>query len=107
VSFTGQQWFFGKEIVMSTFRETDHVTGWSAAGILATITVTRALTAFVISFPITWLVRHIFATAPLGFAFGADGFTYWRCVGLFAVWFAARVKIKFSGPAPINVEADR
>jgi hypothetical protein len=92
---------------MSTVRKTDHVTGWSAVGVLATISITKALTALVMSFPITWLVRHIFAGAPLGFAFGADGLTYWRCVGLFAVWFAARVKIKFSGPALIDVEADR
>lgn len=92
---------------MSTLRKTDHVTGWSAVGFLATIAIARALTALVMSFPITWLVRHIFARAPLGFAFGADGLSYWRCVGLFAVWFAARVKIKFSGPALIEIDAEQ
>jgi hypothetical protein len=92
---------------MSTVRKTDHVTGWSAVGVLATIAITKTLTALVMSFAITWLVRHIFAGAPLRFVFGADGLSYWRCVGLFVIWFAARVKIKFSGPALIEIEGDR
>lgn len=92
---------------MSTDRNTEHVTGWSAVGVLATIAVTKALTALVMSFPITWLVRHIFAGAPLRVVFGVDGLSYWRCVGLFVTWFAARVKIKFSGPALIEIEGDR
>jgi hypothetical protein len=92
---------------MRTIRKTDHVTGWSAVSFLATITATKALTAFVIAFPITWLVRHILGSALLGLAFGADGFTYWRCVGLFGVWFVARLKIRFSGPSQIELQGDR
>jgi hypothetical protein len=92
---------------MSTLRKTDHVTGWSALGVLAAIAIGKMLTALVMSFPITWLVRHIFAGAPLRFVFGADGLSYWRCVGLFVIWFTARVRIKFSGPALIEIEGDR
>ena len=83
------------------------LTGWPAVGVLATIAITKALTALVMSFPITWLVSHIFFGAPLRFVFGASGLTYWRCVGLFAIWSAARVKIKISGPAQIEINGDR
>jgi hypothetical protein len=93
----------GKEISMSTVQKKDHVTGWTAVGLFATVILARALTAFVMSIPITWLARHIFAHATLALAFGSDGLTYWRCVGLFAVWFAATMKIRFSG----QVDADR
>lgn len=92
---------------MSTSRNTDHVTGWSAVVLLATVAVSKMLTAVVVSFPITWLVRHIFAAAPLRFVFGEGGLSYWRCVGLFVIWFTARVKIKLSGPALIEIEGDR
>jgi len=46
---------------MMTVGKTDHITrtGWSAGGVLATIITTKALTAFVISFPLTWLVNHV------------------------------------------------
>lgn len=94
---------------MTTVRKTDHPTlnGWSAAGVLATITVTKALTALVMSLPIAWLVNRVFAAGAISTIFGADRLSYWRCVGLFAIWFAARVKIKFSGPAQIKIEGDR
>jgi hypothetical protein len=92
---------------MSTLRKTDHVTGWYGVGVLATIAAARMLTALVISFPTTWLVRHIFADAPLRFVFGADGFSYWRCAGLFVIWFTARVRVKFSWPAQIEIQGER
>ncbi len=92
---------------MSTARQTDHVTCWSAMGGLATIAVSKILTALVPSALITWLVRHIFAGELLRFLFGAEGLGYWRCVGLYVVWFAARMKIKISGSAGIEIEADR
>lgn len=92
---------------MNTFRNTDHVTGWSAVAFLARIAIEKMLTAVVSSFPIMWLVRHTVADATLRFVFGADGFSYWRCVGLFAVWFTAQVRIRFSGPALIEIEGDR
>lgn len=92
-----------------TVRKTDHstLTGWSAVGVLATITVTKALTALVMSFPLAWLINHVFGAGAIRAIFGASHFSYWRCVGLFAIWFAARVKIKFSGPAQIKIEGDR
>lgn len=92
---------------MSTVGKTDHITGWSAAGVLAAIAMTRALTALAISIPTAWLVRHIFAEAPLRFVFGEDGLSYWRCVGLFVISFTARVRIKLSWPAQIEIQGDR
>ena len=82
------------------------LTGWSAVSAMMALAVTKALTALVVSFPITWLVRQIFAGAPLGFVFGADRLSYWRCVGLFAIWNVARIRIKFSRPAQIKIEGD-
>lgn len=89
-----------------TVRKTDHspLTGWSAAGALATIAITKALTALVMSLPIAWLVNRVFAAGAIRAIFGADRLSYWRCVGLFVIWFVARVKIKFSGPAQVEIE---
>jgi len=93
---------------MMTVRKTDHstLTGWSAVGALATIAITKALTALVMSLPIAWLVNRVFGTGAIQATFGASHFSYWRCVGLFAIWFAARVKIKSSGPAQVKMEGD-
>jgi hypothetical protein len=91
---------------MSTVGKTTHPTGWSAVKILATITITKALTAVVMSFPLAWLVNHVFAAGAVHAIFGADYFSYWRCLGLFAIWFTARIRIKFSGSAQIKVEGD-
>lgn len=100
---------FRKEISMTAVRKTDHLTltGWSAVSALVTITLTKALTALVMSLPIAWLVNHVFAAGVIQAIFGTYHFSYWRCVGLFAIWFSARVQIKFSGPAQIKIEGDR
>lgn len=92
-----------------TVRKTDHptLTGWSAVGALATIALTKVLTALVMSLPLTWLVSRVFAPGAVRAVFGADQVSYWRCVGLFAIWFTARVRIKFSGPAQIEIQGDR
>jgi hypothetical protein len=71
------------------------------------LTVTKALTALVMSLPIAWLINHVFASGTIRAIFGADRVSYWHCVGMFAIWFAARLKIKFSGPALIEIEGDR
>ncbi len=91
---------------MSTVGKTGHATGWSTVGILATITITKALTALVMAFPLAWLVNQIFSACAIHAIFGSDRLSYWRCVGLFAIWFAARIRIKFSGPAQIRIEGD-
>jgi hypothetical protein len=83
------------------------LTGWPAVGVFATITITKALTALVMSLPLTWLFNRVFATGAVRAIFGADRVSYWRCVGLFAIWFTARIRIKFSGPARIQIEGDR
>lgn len=74
------------------------LTGWSAVSVLATIAITKALTALVMSLPLTWLFNRVFATGAVRAIFGADQVSYWRCVGLFAIWFTARIRIEFSGP---------
>jgi hypothetical protein len=59
------------------------------------------------SFPLAWLINHVLAGgSALHEIVGSDRLSYWRCVGLFAIWFTARIKIKFSGPAQIKVEGD-
>ena len=91
---------------MNTSRNTGQVTGWAAVGYLVTVAITKVLTALLMSYPIMWLVRKIFGAALLRFAFGTD-LSYWRCVGLFLIWFLARVKIKFSDEALIEIQGDR
>lgn len=89
--------------VRKTSRST--VTGWSAVGALATIATAKTLTALVISFPLSWLINQVCAGGMAIHAIvGSDRLSYWRCVGLFAIWFAARVRIKFSGPSHITIE---
>jgi hypothetical protein len=62
-------------------------------------------TALVLSFPLVWLANHEFAGGGVIRAvFGTDQVSYWRCVGLFAIWHIARVRIKLSGPAQIKIE---
>ncbi len=94
---------------MRTVRKTNDLTltGWPAVGALAMIAITKALTAFVMAYPLAWLASHIFATGELlRFVFGAEGLSYWRCIGLFALWHVARARIKFSGPTQIQIEGD-
>ena len=96
---------FGKETLMSIRRKTDHATGWSAVGALAAIAITQSLSALLASFPLSWLASKIFCQGvALHALLGSDRLSYWRCVGLFAIWFTARIRIKFSGPAQIEIE---
>lgn len=94
---------------MMTVRQKDHSTlsGWPAVGVMMTLAVTRSLTTLLMAVPIVWLVRHIFSGALLRLVFGEDDLSYWRCVGLFAIWFAAQVRIKVSGPSQIQIAGDR
>lgn len=95
---------------MMSVRNSNHLTlrGWPALGVIVTIAATKALTALVLSYPLVWLANQEFAAGgALHFVFGADRLSYWRCVGLFAIWHAARLRIKFSGPAQMKMEGDR
>jgi len=81
------------------------LSGWRAVGVLLTIIITKTLTALVLSYPLAWLANREFAAGgAIRAVFGTDQVSYWRCVGLFAIWHAARVRIKFSGPAQIEIE---
>lgn len=95
---------------MMTVGKTDHLTlgGRSVAGALATIVLAKALTALVLSYPLVWLVNREFAAGgALRAVFGTDQVSYWRCVGLYAIWHVARIRIKFSGPAQIEILGNR
>lgn len=90
-----------------TVRSSNHLTltGWPAVGVVVTIAATRALTALVLSYPLVWLANHEFSAAgAIRAVFGTDQVGYWRCVGLFAIWNVARIRIKFSGPGQIKLE---
>jgi uncharacterized membrane protein (DUF485 family) len=89
---------------MSIPRKTDHATGWSAVGALATIAIMQTLTVLLTSFPLSWLASKVFGGVAFHALLGENHLSYWRCVGLYAIWFAARIRIKFSGPAHITIE---
>ncbi len=55
------------------------------------------VTALVVSLPVTWLINHIFSAALITAVFGVERIGVWRVVGLFAIVFAAKFKIKLSG----------
>jgi hypothetical protein len=62
------------------------------------LAVTPALTALVMAVPIEWLVSEVFSAAVIHAIFGVEHLGYWRVVGLFAIWFATRARIKVHGP---------
>ena len=76
--------------------------GWPAVSAFLMLTVTPLLTALVVSMPVAWLVNHVFAVGAIHAAFGVGHLGYWRVVGLFAIGFAVRFKIKFEGPSKPN-----
>ena len=51
-------------------------------------------TALLMSFPIAWLIDHLFATATIRAVFGGDQLRCWQCVMVFAIWFCATVKFR-------------
>jgi hypothetical protein len=75
------------------------LTGWSAVPLFLMVTVTQVLTALVMPLPITWLVNHVFSANAIHAIFASDRLGYWRCVGLFAIWFAATARIKWTWKA--------
>lgn len=92
--------------------KTDHSTlsGWSAVGALVMIVLTKALTALVLAYPLAWLATAVFgggSASALRALFAEGHLSYWRCVGLFAIWHVARLRIKLSGPAQIEIQGDR
>lgn len=73
--------------------------GWPAVPLFLMLAVTPVLTALVMSIPVVWLVNRVFAVDAIHAVFGVGHLGYWRVVGLFALWFAAGVKIKIHGPS--------
>ena len=78
------------------------LTGWPAVRMFFMLAATPVLTALVTSlimaFPIQWLVSQVFSTPAIHAVFGVERLNYWRIVGLFAIWFATRARIKIQGP---------
>lgn len=72
------------------------LTGWPAVPLFLMGAVTHLLTALIMSVPITWLVNHVFAANAIHAIFASDRLGYWRCVGIFAIWFAATGRIKWT-----------
>jgi hypothetical protein len=70
--------------------------GWPAVPVISMLIVTNALTALVMALPITWLVNRVFSTSAIHAIFSSDHLGYWRCVGVFAIWFAAKARIKWT-----------
>ena len=74
------------------------LTGWPAVGMFLMLAVTQVLTALILAFPIQWLVGEVFSTPAIHAVFGVERLNYWRIVGLFAIRFATRARIKIQGP---------
>ena len=72
------------------------LTGWQAVPVFLMLVGTQVLTALVMSLPITWLVDHVFAANAIHAIFATDRLGYWRCVGIYAIWFAAKGRIKWT-----------
>ena len=72
------------------------VKGWPAVPVFLMLVGTNTLTALVMALPITWLVNRVFAPTLLHAVFARDQLGYWRCVGMFAIWFAAKGRIKWT-----------
>ena len=87
----------GKKAVLMKDEGTT-LTGWPAVGMFLVLVVTSVLTALIMAFPIQWLVSEVFSTPAIHAVFGVERLNYWRVVGLFAIWFAARARIKIHGP---------
>lgn len=72
------------------------LTGWQAVPVFLTMMGTQVLTALAMALPITWLVNHIFASGWIRVIFAGGQFGYWQCVGIYAIWFTAKGRIKWS-----------
>ena len=72
------------------------LTGWQAVPVFLMMVGTQALTALVMSLPITWLVNHVFAASAIHTIFARDQFGYWQCVGIYAIWFASKGRIHWT-----------
>lgn len=92
-----------------TIRNSSHLTltGWPAVVVFVTMGLTKALTILVLSLPVAWLANRVFAVDAIHVIFGADRLSYWRCVGLFAIWHSARLRIKISGRSQVEIAGNR
>ncbi|MGA8730865.1 MAG: hypothetical protein WB608_19070 [Terracidiphilus sp.] len=75
------------------------LSGWPAVPAILMLAVTPVLTALAISLPVTWLINQVFAPTAIHEVFGVEQIGYWRVVGLFAILFASKFKIKLQGPS--------
>jgi hypothetical protein len=69
--------------------------GWDAVLATGGVLFSYAATALLMSWPIAWLINHAFAPGIVRAVFGGDRLSYWQCVTVFAIWYCARVKVRF------------
>jgi len=72
------------------------LTGWPAVPVILMVVATNGLTALFMALPITWLVNRVFSASAIDAIFARDQLGYWQCVGMFAIWFAAETRIKWT-----------
>ena len=75
------------------------LSGWPAVPVIVMAAATPVLTALVVSLPVSWLINQVFAPGAIHAIFGVEHIVYWRVVGLFAIVFASKFKIKLQGPS--------
>lgn len=59
--------------------------GWDAVIGMAGVLLSWAGTALLMSFPIVWMINHVFAAGAIRAVFGGDPLRYWQCVVVFAI----------------------
>jgi hypothetical protein len=69
--------------------------GWPAVSAFLMLVVANALTALALALPTSWLVNRVFAASAIHAIFASNQLGYWRCVGVFAICFAAKGRIKW------------
>lgn len=80
---------------MKVDRKSVTMRGWDAVLGMAGVLLSWTGTALLMSFPIAWVVNHVFAPGAIRAVFGGDRLRYWQCVMVFAIWYCARVKFTF------------
>lgn len=80
---------------MKVDSKSETLRGWDAVFAMAGVLLSSAGTALLMSYPIAWLINHVFAAGAIRAIFGADRLRYWQCVMAFAIWYCARVKFTF------------
>jgi len=80
---------------MKVESKSETLRGWDGVTAMTGALLSSAGTALLISFPISWLINHVFAPGAIRAVFGGERLRYWQCVMVFAIWYCARIKFTF------------